>query len=82
MKRPDRFARMVDRHIAQTGHITFSDVEVVILLRRQHARVVALIKQSHPETGRMVFMATEQYKDWIKRDDLLAALAKIKTGKP
>ena len=76
MKQPDRFEQMVKK----ASRIAFLfDDDVIRLLRRQHARVVRMIilnkqKVDHSMRGAVGYNQA--------CNDLLAALAKMKKGKP
>ena len=78
MKQPDAFEKMVESiglfGGPQDEGILVDGAMVCKLLRRQHARVVKLVRTF--DDG--VFLDNE----WIQKDLLLAALAKMKKGTP
>ena len=77
MTQPDAFEQMVKK----ASRIAFLfDDDVIRLLRRQHARVVLLVKREKVDA-----VATGETGDRIYNqacDDILAALAKMKKGTP
>jgi len=77
MRKPDRFEKMVER-------VRWSDPDIPIrmamLLRRQHAAYVRLVKQAMGHRMGAYVMFEDPGKMWISRTDLLAAFTRYRKG--
>ena len=85
MKQPDAFEQMVGQVgvCRGTEDHALGAKTAVKLLRRQHARVLSLVKrETRWQLDRMGHLTTMPDGEWINRDTLIKALAKMKKGKP
>jgi cysteine sulfinate desulfinase/cysteine desulfurase-like protein len=77
MKKPDRFARMVDKLVGNHDGVQrmgITNAGAALLLRRQHRAVVRLVKQQERYGMGVHIMMPKQYGIWINAEELLAAL--------
>ena len=81
MKHPDRFEQAVAQEQAK-HHRALLAVEMIGLLRRQHAAYVRMVKRQNNWKVRPIkgYCIGQHNIDWISRDGLLAAFAKYKRG--
>ena len=86
MTQPDAFEKMVMQvmtRIAPRGKAVVHCADVRMLLRRQHAKILAMVKrETRWQLDSWGHLTTMPDGEWINRDTLIKALAKMKKGKP
>ena len=86
MRKPDMFEQMVEQvttRIAPRGKAVVHCADVRMLLRRQHAWVMRMVKrETRWQLDSWGHLNTMPDGEWINRDTLIKALAKMKKGTP
>ena len=84
MKQPDRFERIVEKldktAAGFNNHGLVYPLDVVSLLRRQHAAYVRLVKQAMGHRMGVYMLLEDPGKMWISRTNLLAAFTRYRKG--